>query len=208
MKLPALLTAVLLVTARAFAQTPESKLTAATPAEELKVAPGFKIELLKSATPREGSWVSMAVDDKGRLYISPQNQAPDGGILRLTLDDAGHIAKEDWIQLKIGAAMGMLWAFDSLYVSGQGPDGQAIYRLRDTDGDGDLDKAELFKKIPGGGGEHGSHGMALGPDGKSIYIVNGNSTPLIDGIDTTSSRSESTRLNSSHLRLSRMPSSA
>ena len=136
MKLRLLLPALLAV-AHAFAEDP--KPTSATPAEQLQVAPGFKIELLKSATPREGSWVSMAVDDKGRLYISPQNQAPDGGILRLTLDDAGHIAKEDWIKLNVGAAMGMLWAFDSLYVSGQGPDGQAIYRLRDTDGDGNLD---------------------------------------------------------------------
>ena len=179
-----LLPSIFFTVANAFAQ--DAKPTAATPAEQIKVADGFKIELLKSATPREGSWVSMAVDDQGRLYISPQNQAPDGGILRLTLDDAGHIAKEDWIKLNVGAAMGMLWAFDSLYVSGQGPDGQAIYRLRDTDGDGDLDKAELFKKVPGGGGEHGAHGMVLGPD-NMLYITQGNSTPPVEGLDTSHS---------------------
>jgi glucose/arabinose dehydrogenase len=159
-----------------------------TPADQLTVAPGFKAELLKAANAeREGSWVSMTFDDKGRLYISPQAMTPEGGIMRLTLDDAGHIAKTDWLKPKVGGSMGMLWAFDSLYVNGQGPDGQGIYRLRDTDADGELDKTELFKKIPNGGGEHGSHAMVLGPDGKSIYIVNGNSTPLIDGIDTTSS---------------------
>ena len=156
---------------------------AQTPAEQLSVPPGFKVELLKSANAaREGSWVSMTLDDAGRLYISPQGKVPEGGIMRLTLDAQGHIAKTDWLKVDVGAAMGMLWAFNSLYVNGQGPDGQAVYRVTDSDGDGDIDKVALFKKIPGGGGEHGSHGLALGPDGKSIYIVNGNSTPLIDGI--------------------------
>jgi putative heme-binding domain-containing protein len=175
----AILLAALLLARAAFSQTP---------ADQLTVAPGFKVELLKAANAeREGSWVSMTTDDKGRLYISPQGMTPEGGIMRLTLDDSGHIAKTDWLKLKVGGSMGMLWAFNSLYVNGQGSDGQGIYRLRDTDADGELDKAELFKKIPNGGGEHGSHAMVLGPDGKSIYIVNGNSTPLIDGIDTTSS---------------------
>ena len=32
-----------------------------------------------------------------------------------------HDDMKDWIKLNVGAAMGMLWAFDSLYVSGQGP---------------------------------------------------------------------------------------
>ena len=157
---------------------------AATPAAELTVAPGFKVELLKSATNREGSWASMAIDDKGRLYISPQNKAPDGGIMRLTLDATGHIAKTDWVKTEAGAAMGMLWAFDSLYVSGQGPDGQGIYRLRHSkgDADGDLDTTALFKKVPGGGGEHGAHAIVLGPDGKSLFFAHGNSTPLVEGI--------------------------
>jgi putative heme-binding domain-containing protein len=154
----------------------------ATAAETLKVLPGFKVELLKSAGAREGSWVSMAIDAKGRLYVSPQGKAPDGDLLRLTLDAAGQVAKTDWINLKVGAAMGMLWAFDSLYVSGEGPDGQGIYRLRDSDGDDQLDEVRLFKKVPGGGGEHGAHALVLGPDGKSIYIAHGNSTPPVDGI--------------------------
>ncbi len=124
----------------------------------------------------------MAIDDRGRLYVSPQGAAPDGDLMRVTLDAAGKVAKTDWVNLKVGAAMGMLWAFDSLYVSGQGPDGQGIYRLRDTNGDGDLDEAKLFKKIPGGAGEHGAHAMVLAPDGKSIYVAHGNATPILEGI--------------------------
>jgi hypothetical protein len=83
------------------------------------------VELLRSAQQGEGSWVSMAVDEKGRLYLSPQGKEK---MLRVTLTAAGQIEKIDPIDVPVSAAMGMLWAFDSLYVNGQGPDGQAIYR--------------------------------------------------------------------------------
>ena len=179
MKTRFLLSAFILPAINAFSQT------ASTPASELTVAPGFKVELLKSASAREGSWVSMAVDRKGRLYISPQAKAPDGGIMRVTLDAAGQVAKTDWLKPDVGAAMGMLWAFDSLYVSGQGPDGQGLYRLRDTDGNDELDKIDLLKKMPGGGGEHGAHAIVQGPDDK-LYITQGNATPPIEGIDEQS----------------------
>ncbi len=179
-----------LLAAPLFAQDP-----AATPAEQLTVTAGFKVELLKSATKAEGSWVSMAVDEKGRLYISPQGAPPGadqktdsawGGLWRATLDAAGHVAQWEKVPVPVGDAMGMLWAFDSLYVSGTGPDGRAIYRLRDTNGDDTLDEANLWKAVPGGNGEHGAHALVLGPDGKSIYIAHGNSTPLVAGIDTAS----------------------
>jgi putative heme-binding domain-containing protein len=157
----------------------------ATPASEITVPRGFKVELLRSATPREGSWVSMAVDDRGRLYISPQGKTPEGGIMRVTLTEKGQVEKVDWLKPPVAAAMGMLWAFNSLYVSGQGPEGQAIYRLRDTDGDDQLDEVKLFKKVPSGAGEHGAHAIVLGPDQK-LYIAHGNSTPLLEGIAATS----------------------
>src|SRR4051794_8418967 len=124
----------------------------------------------------------MVVDAKGRLYISPQQAAPEGGLMRVTLNDKGQVAKTEWPKVKVSGAMGMLWAFDSLYFSGDGPDGRGIYRLRDTNGDDELDDVKLWKKVPGGAGEHGAHALVLGPDGKSIFIVHGNSTGLIDGI--------------------------
>jgi len=48
-----------------------------------------------------------------------------GGLWRVTLDDKGRIAAWDKVPVPVGDSMGMLWAFNSLYVSGQGPDGQA-----------------------------------------------------------------------------------
>jgi len=196
---------------------------AVTPPEQIKVPPGFKVELLREAGPREGSWICMAQDDQGRLYISPQGAIPEsgfskdskwGGIWRVTLGKSAQssvlssqsgkadatnrkLSTEHWalstpaemkwdrVPLPVGDAMGMLWAFDSLYVSGMGPQGRGIYRCKSSKGDGNLDTATLFKAIPGGAGEHGAHAIVLGPD-KKLYIVNGNSTGILDGLSPDS----------------------
>src|ERR1041385_8125549 len=113
----------------------------ATPAESLKVLDGFKVELLRSAQPGEGSWVALTTDPKGRLILSPQGKEP---MLRITLDGQGQIAKleNDAIPANVSGAMGLLYANNSLYVNGQGPDGYHMYRLTDTDGDDKFDKVE------------------------------------------------------------------
>lgn len=165
-------------------------LHAVTPAELITVPPGFKVELLKEAGQRDGSWICMTADSEGRLYISPQGSIPEtgfkkdspwGGLVRATIGASG-VEKWERVPVPVGDAMGMLWAFDSLYVSGQGPDGRGIYRCKDTNGDSIPDQATLWKAVPGGAGEHGAHALVLGPDGKSIYIAHGNSTPLIEGV--------------------------
>lgn len=180
---------VLLLGSSSAAQNAAAPLRSATPASELKVPPGFKADLLHSATPEQGTWVSMAVDDKGRLYVSaqgkqipPQEPYEVGPVLRITLTpDGGGVERIEPVPLPVGAAMGMLWAFDSLYVSGVGPDGQAIYRLFDTDDDDQLDKLTLFKKVPDGWGEHGAHALVVGPD-DMLYIAHGNSTSIVDNV--------------------------
>ncbi len=153
-----------------FCRTHSLAAPVATAAEKIKTLPGFKIELLRSAAAAEGSWVAMTVDNRGRLIISPQDRQP---LLRVTLSDSGQIDKIETIDLPVGSAMGLLYAFDSLYLSGRGPDGLALYRLKDTDGDDRYDKIELLRKFDGAGGEHGSHGLVLGPD-KMIYYIQGN----------------------------------
>ena len=154
----------------------------ATPAESLTVADGFKVELLRSSQPGEGSWVSMTVDPKGRLIVSPQDKEP---MLRFTLGKDGKIATMETIDTTVRSAMGLLYAFDSLYVNGMGPDGYHLYRLRDTDKDDKFDKVELLRKWKGGPGEHGSHGIVLGSD-KKLYIVCGNFVDVPDDILATS----------------------
>ena len=142
----------------------------ATPVETLKILPGFKVELLHSALPEEGSWVSMTFDPKGRIIVSPQA----GGLLRVTLSNApGAKLETKRITGQIGNAMGLLYAYDSLFVSGEGTKGPGLYLLRDTDGDDQFDSASLLRGIPSATGEHGSHALRLGPDG-AIYYMNGN----------------------------------
>ena len=91
----------------------------ATAAESLTTLPGFKVELLRSADAGEGSWICMAVDPKGRLIISPQQD--DRPMLRLTLDKKGQVALVETIAAGIHQEMGLCWAQDSLYANSHGP---------------------------------------------------------------------------------------
>ena len=162
---------------------------APTPAEELATLPGFKVEMVLSADKdKHGSWISLARDDKGRLLLGSQT---GNKITRLTLKD-GKVAQDEDLQLPFSDAMGMLWAYGSLYINGNGKatDGKAghgVYRLHDTKGDGHYDQIEQILEWGNrtGGGEHGSHGIAAGPDGK-LYIVSGNFTDPPANLSSTS----------------------
>src|SRR5205814_4574232 len=88
----------------------------ATPVGKLIVAKGFKVELLYSVPKdREGSWVSMCTDPKGRLIVSDQY----GGLFRVTPPKIGGKPDETKVEklpIDLGEAQGLLWAFDALYV--------------------------------------------------------------------------------------------
>ena len=89
------------------------------PAERLQTLPDFKVEtILKADRVKHGSWISMCRDQKGRLLLAGQRGQP---ITRLTIQD-GAIALEEDLKLPVSEAMGMLAAFDSLYVNGFGKD--------------------------------------------------------------------------------------
>lgn len=153
----------------------------ATPVSGLKVAPGFKVELLYSV-PKDvqGSWVSMTVDDRGRLIVCDQY----GGLYRLTVPPLGQTAapKIEPIEVDMGHCQGLLYAHGSLYatVNEKAHGGRGLYRVLDTNGDDKFDTVKLLKKFEESGGEHGPHAVVLGPDGYSIYVIVGNQTALPD----------------------------
>src|SRR5262249_44061369 len=153
----------------------------ATPAERIKIIKDFKVELLYSVPKdKEGSWINLCVDPKGRLIVSDQY----GPLYRVTPPPLGGKAvdtKVEKIDLPIGEAQGLLWAFDSLYVVvNEGKDYESgLYRVRTSKGDDRLDEVKLLRKI-NGGGEHGPHAVLLAPDGKSLYIVCGNGTQMME----------------------------
>ncbi|MBB5282887.1 putative heme-binding domain-containing protein [Rhabdobacter roseus] len=157
---------------------------------KLKLQPGFKAEHLYSPSENEqGSWVSMAFDHKGRMIVSDQY----GGLFRLQIPAIGAASVKPTVEklkigsgsdtLEMGAAQGLLYAFNSLYVvvnnraSEKLPRGSGLYRLQDTNGDDQFDKVTLMKAMVGDG-EHGPHSIILSPDKQSLYVIAGNHTDL------------------------------
>jgi putative heme-binding domain-containing protein len=155
----------------------------ATPAEALTVPPGFRVELVRSAEPGEGSWICLAFDERGRLLISPQGD--ERPLLRFTLRE-GRVARVEPVPAPVRYAMGLLFAHGSLYANAHGPGGAGLYRLvdRNRNDQFDPDEMKLLKAFEGGS-EHGYHALALGPDGR-IYVLNGNGTKLPSGLAATS----------------------
>src|SRR6266851_6022256 len=90
------------------------KAQTATPAEALKVLKGFRAELLYSVPKeRQGSWVNMCVDPKGRLIVSDQygplyRITPPSLPLRELTPPAQGINVEK-LDLPLGGAHGLLW---------------------------------------------------------------------------------------------------
>ncbi len=141
----------------------------------------FDAELLYEVPKSQGSWVAMAFDPKGRLIVSDQD---DKGAFRVTLPkDGAAIQVEslpgfpyepvEWGERRVGGALGLLYAFDSLYLSNM----RGFYRIRDTDGDDKFDEFTLLQKL-NMGYEHSAHSIIKTADGKGLYLVSGNFTRI------------------------------
>lgn len=183
------------------AQSAATGLPDAVAPSTLKVAPGFKVDLIYTV-PKEyqGSWVALTLDPKGRLIAADQY----GSLYRITLpavdstagtkvetlavrlpDSRATTARDSPIPAGAIGAHGLLYAFDSLYVMvGEIPDQRGLWRFRDTNGDDQFDEVKFLRKM-NGVGEHGPHSLALSPDGRSIYFANGNHTDLPVGLEHT-----------------------
>jgi putative heme-binding domain-containing protein len=151
-----------------------------TPGANLKVPKDFKVDLLYNVPKDEqGSWVAMCVDSKGRLITSDQY----GKLYRVTLPAPGLSTEPqiETIDVKLGAAQGLLCAFDSLYVmvNEDKPFPRGLYRVRDTNGDDKYDEVTMLRHLEGGG-EHGPHALILSPDKKSLYVIIGDQTKLTE----------------------------
>lgn len=146
---------------------------------EITLPAGFKATLIyRPSDHEEGSWVCITTDRKGRLIASDQY----GYLYRITPPSKDQELKVEKIPLEVGQAQGLLWAFNSLYVSVNTYDPlegrvSGVYRLTDSDNDDQLDRIETLVTLDGAG-EHGPHSLVLSPDGTQIYLIAGNHTDI------------------------------
>ncbi len=148
----------------------------ATPVSRIKVADGFKVELIYSVPGgTQGSWINLCVDPKGRILASDQY----GGLYRFAPPAADEVldpAKVEKVPAEIRAVNGMVFAFGALYVGVNDYENKipsGLYRVTDSDGDDQLDKVELLRAIESHR-DHGVHAVLPAPDGKGLYLVCGN----------------------------------
>jgi putative heme-binding domain-containing protein len=146
-----------------------------------KMAPDFKLERLHNVSKEQGSWVSVALDDKGFLWCADQY----GKIHKVSVpSDPGKAVEVKPLDCDIQGAHGLLWHDGVLWVSvNEGSMQGGVWRVTDTNHDGEPDKPELIKAVKGRG-EHGPHALVAAPDGKAIYLIAGNHTDLAEMDDS------------------------
>ncbi|MEM1227968.1 MAG: HEAT repeat domain-containing protein [Planctomycetota bacterium] len=142
--------------------------TAAEKAERFQIQRGFGVQRLLN-NDQVGSLVAMAFDEFGHVLVS-QEQGPL--LIAVDLDDDGVPEDVRTYCKDVESIQGILPLNGEVFVTGNGPDGSALYRLIDEDRDGELETVKTIVQFAGSGGEHGPHGLRLGPDGM-IYITLG-----------------------------------
>ncbi len=185
----------LLLSSFALSQSSDSSEPSVIKPEDLTVADGFKVDLIYAVPKDEqGSWVGLTTDNKGRILASDQH----GSVYRVTLNsnDGSKPSKVERLNIKLPAlsaeipeseagAHGLLYAADSLYIMvGEIEGKRGVWRMQDTNGDDQFDRADYLIKLIGGG-EHGPHSLTLSPDGQSIYFSAGNFTDLAETFAAT-----------------------
>ncbi len=137
--------------------------------ERFSIQQGFTVQRIMD-DEAVGSIIAMAINEFGHIVASRE-----GGPLLLIFDGDkdGIPEKVRTICDEVTSCQGILPLNGELFVTGQGPQGPGLYRLRDVDRNGTMEDVGLLFKFEGSAGEHGAHGLALGTDGM-IYIVLGN----------------------------------
>ena len=154
----------------------EAEKAAETPRDAFHLPPGFQVERLFTVPKDEfGSWASMTFDPKGRVIAAAEGKQ---GLYRVTPPPIGSSepTRVERLKVDIPAAQGLLYAFDSLYVTQNGGK-SGLLRLRDTDGDDRFDDVKRLKDLSGAG-DHGPHALRVSPDGKKLYLIGGNHTAV------------------------------
>jgi len=139
----------------------------AAPNLGFKVPPDFEVTLYASDDLATNIY-TLTCDAKGRVVV-----AGPGYIKTLHDDDnVGHATRATLFSNKpASGAQGLCFDGDDLICTGD----NGLWKLSDTDGDGQADKSEKWATL--GQGEHGAHAVVRGPDGW-FYVLVGNDTKV------------------------------
>lgn len=137
--------------------------------ERFKIDKEFDVQELLDGEAT-GSLISVTFNEFGHILAG----RADGPLLLIyDSDDDGTPDKVKTYCDKVKNCQGVLALNGDVYVTADGPDGEALYRLSDKDRDGSLEDVKALFTFSGHGGEHGAHAVTLGPDGM-IYVSVGN----------------------------------
>jgi hypothetical protein len=139
-----------------------------------QIADGFDVELVYSAKPEHGSWVSMAIDEQGRILLGKE----DVGILRLTIPKDGQSEPVlETLNKTLKGVQGLLLTANGLIASANRSKG--LYRLSQSSDNRPFGNVTLLQETVGSDGDHGRHDLVQDSKGR-IYVVHGDSIQVPD----------------------------
>ena len=137
--------------------------------QEAAVAPaGFSIE---AAAPgaRLGSVAAFTFDSRGRPVVVVKDRKLATVLLDQNRD--GVFETEKVLTTKVTGVRGLWFDGRTLYLIGNGPEGQyGFFRLEDKNGDDEMDAFEQLSAFEGGA-EPGPHDIRRGPDGLPTLLL-------------------------------------
>ncbi len=134
---------------------------------------GFVLETIREAKEGEDSWVSLAIDPKGRFVIGKEKN----GLLRFTLsEDGSEVVKAEHLADELKECRGLVFKGNTLYANANSS--STLFRLRDTNGDDQFDEINAVQETGGSKG-HGRNDLTLGPD-DAVHSIQGDSVEAPD----------------------------